>query len=373
MNIGIITYHRSINYGAILQAYALQKTLVNMGHSPEIIDYAYPRFGVESGSRFLRMRHFVWRRIFERALVGTVREVKSDDFRRQNFRQSAQKYLNSKTLHSDPPLYDAYITGSDQVWNPRVNNNDSSFYLTFAPDGKRRISYAASFGVSQIHEEYCSTYAQWLAQIDNISVREVEGNQIVRELTGRDVEIALDPSLLLDQDEWNKIAAPYESSKPYILCYYMPGDKLVNKSITLLARQISIHTDWRIVCIGQKEYMRLKTRQCSVFDAGPADFLGLFQNASFVVTNSFHGTAFSIIYRKPFLVPINQDLPPKKALTSRISTLLKTLELDHRLLPAGVDHRGKDLVDLDYRPVEPILEREKQRSIKFLKNALKGK
>jgi len=369
MTIGTITYHK-FSYGAILQAYALQEILVDMGHISEIIDYCNPQMGITALSRYHRVRHFVWQGIVKRTSVGMERQKRTKEFRLKHLRLSARKYYDRETLHSVPPLYDAYITGSDQVWNPRINNNDSSYFLTFVPSGKRRISYAASFGVSQIQDRFVSDYGEWLKQIHCLSTREIEGKQIIEQITGRDAEIVLDPTLLLDQKQWNRIAISYKCLKPYVLCYYMPGDKEVNKSITELARQVSTLTGWGIICIGQKEYMRLHPWRRSIFDAGPAEFLGLFQNASFVVTNSFHGIAFSVNYRKPFFAPINQSLLAEKALSSRITTLLKTFKLEHRLLPVGKGLPSESILDVDYQPVEMILQEEKQKSIDFLRNAL---
>ena len=369
--IGTITYHESINYGAILQTYALQKILVDMGHISEIIDYCNPQTrGISVLSRYHRIRHFVWQDIVKRTSVGMERQKRTKEFCLKHLRLSARKYYDAETLHLAPPLYDAYITGSDQVWNPRINNNDSSYFLTFAPLGKMRISYAASFGISQIQDRFISDYEKWLKQIHYLSTREIEGKQIIEKITGHNAEIVLDPTLLLDQEQWHLIAVSYKSPKPYILCYYMPGDKEVNKSITELAHQVSILTGWGIICIGQKEYMRLHPWRGSIFDAGPAEFLGLFQNASFVVTNSFHGIAFSVNYRKPFFAPVNQSLLPEKILNSRITTLLKTLKLEHRLLPVGEGLPSESILDVDYKPVEIILQEEKQRSIDFLRNAL---
>lgn len=368
--IGTITFHNSINYGAILQAYALQKVLADMGHDSEIIDYSNPQRALAEFSRSRRLQNYVWHRVVKKLLVGTQRQKKTEEFRSKYLRRSRQKYFDAKTLHAAPPFYDAYITGSDQVWNPRNNSNDSSYFLTFAPPEKKRISYAASFGVSVIPERFVKNYGKWLKQIQFLSTREMEGQQIIRRFTGRDAEIVLDPTLLMAQEQWQQIAYHCEFSKPYILCYYMPGDKTVNKSITVFARQISTLTGWKVICIGQKEYMRLLPWKHSVFDAGPAEFLGLIQNAAFVITNSFHGVAFAVNYGKPFYVPINQGLSPEKALSSRIITLLKKLQLEHRLLPAGEGLPDQNLLDVDYQPVEKILHEERQRSIDFLKNAL---
>ncbi|MGD9365154.1 MAG: polysaccharide pyruvyl transferase family protein, partial [Desulfobacteraceae bacterium] len=283
-----------------------------------------------------------------------------------------QKYYDTELLHKSPPIYDGYITGSDQVWNPRNNNCDSSYFLTFAPDGKRRISYAASFGVAEIKHGVKKKYAEWLKKINHISVREFEGVRIVKKLIGTNAELVLDPTLLLDRDHWDQIAIPYKKADPYILCYYMPGDRLVNRSITRIAKNVAGMYGWKVINIGEKEYMRLNPFRRSIFTAGPAEFLGFFHNASFVITNSYHGTAFAITYRIPFLVPINQNLPPQKALSSRITSLLKALELDQRIIRLKECIPEKIDIEIDYAPIEEKIESYRKRSSNFISEALRN-
>jgi hypothetical protein len=373
-SVGVITFHFSSNYGAILQAYALQEVLKDMGYVAELIDYRDDGFQMVSFSRLRKVRHFVWHKVVKRALVGTERQRKTELFREKYLRLSAREYHSSETLCFDPPQYDVYITGSDQVWNPRIHNNDSSYFLTFVPEGKKRISYAASFGVTRIPEKLISKCAKWLKEIDHISTREFEGKQLIEQLTGRNAVITLDPTLLLDDEQWRQIAIPYKHPREYILCYHMPGDKEVTKCIDRIARRISALTGWDVINIGQKAYMRLDPRRYSVFDAGPAEFVGLIENASFVVTNSFHGTAFSINYKKPFLAPINPALSPERALSSRITSLLQIVELEARLVPVGKPIAGSlyDILHLDYEPVERLLQRERRKSLEFLEEALGG-
>ena len=150
----------------------------------------------------------------------------------------------------------------------------------------------------------------------------------------------------------------------------MPGDKIVNKTITDIANQVKSLAGWKIINIGQKEYMRLLPWNHSIFNAGPAEFLGLFQNASFVITNSFHGTAFSNIFRKPFLVPINNNLSPERTLSSRVTSLLQTLSLEDRLLPVDKSDFNTRLLNIEYNKTAPILEQLKEKSIEYLKSSL---
>lgn len=367
--VGIITFHETINYGGLLQAYALQKVLTDLGYDARLIDYCNPHRGTTTLSSYHLLRHFVWNNIVKRLLVGQGRLRATEAFKSGFFDLSSVQYHDAETLHASPPEYDGYITGSDQVWNPRNNNFDSSYFLTFAPHGKKRISYAASFGISKVPDRYCRDYAGWLKQFDYLSVREREGQEIIEQLTGRIAEVVLDPTLLLSREQWNEVAVS-RARENYILCYYMPGDRKVTDWITRTARRLSVMTGWRIIEIGQKEYMKFLFWRHFIFSAGPAEFVGLFQNASFVITNSFHGTAFAINYQKPFLVPVNRNLPPEKTLSSRITHLLKTLGMEHRLSTVDDEMPIDDVFEIDFLSAESLLQKEKHRSIHFLKQAL---
>jgi hypothetical protein len=369
--IGVITYHQSINYGANLQAYALQEVLKGMGYVPEIIDYNNPHMRWASLSRLRWLRHIAWRNI-ARLLAGTERQERTKRFRQRCMRMSTRQYSDLEALHSDPPSYDAYVTGSDQVWNPFIQGNDPSYFLTFAPVGRRRISYAASFGLSRIPDQFITRYGEWLNQIHYLSTREAEGKRIIKQLTGREAEVTLDPTLLLDERHWREIAVPYDTDEPYILCYHMPGDKVVDRSINEIARHVSTLMGWGIVSIGQREYMGLVPWRRSVFNAGPAEFLGLVQNASFIVTNSFHGTAFAVNYKKPFAIPVNLTIPPERTRNSRIASLLRMLELEDRLVPAGERMQEGYVPDIDYRRAGMMLQEQRQKSIDFLRDSLEG-
>lgn len=369
--VGVVTYHRSINYGAILQAYSLQEVLSDMGYGVELIDYQ----GLAPMSlRTIpsRLKHYMWTHLLARALVGNSRVERTNVFRRRYLRISHISYDGPQALHMNPPEYDAYITGSDQVWNPLINGGDSSYFLTFAPRDRIRISYAASFGVSTIAERFRDDYAKWLSQIHHLSTREYIGKDIVRELSGRDSVVTLDPTLLLDQGQWDRVATPYGIGGDYILCYYMPGDSVVTKCIGDIARRVSCFTGWPVVNIGEKEYMRLVPWRRSIFDAGPAEFVGLVRDASFIVTNSFHGAAFAVNYRKPFVVPINSDISPERSLASRILTLLGSLGLKERLLPATAAPPEDTILHIEYQSASELLQRERQRSMDFLNRALGG-
>ena len=366
--IGTITFHNSINYGAILQTYALQKCLTDLGYDSEVIDYRNS-YLIKNMSLCRRIVHYAWHEIFKRILAGETRRKKTIKFLNKHIRISKNTYHNASQLHETPPIYDVYITGSDQVWNPNITGADCSYFLTFAPAEKLRISYAPSFGLPILKDNYMNLYKEWLKSIDKLSVREDEGKEIIKEIADREATVTLDPTLLLKKHQWEEISTPYEGNL-YVLCYYMLGDKKVNKAISKIAKIIANYNNWDIISIGQKEYMKLVPGYKKIFDAGPDQFVGLFQNASYVITNSFHGTVFSIIFNKPFYVPVNDKLPPEKNLSSRIASLLQKLELEDRLIPVDKSFGMQDMQNIEYDKVNKLLRIERDKSLQFLKKAL---
>lgn len=371
--IGTITFHESINYGALLQTYALQYYLINQGYDSEVIDYRNSERGIKHMAFSRKVIHYIWHRVIKRMLTGDSRQRKTTDFINRNIPLSKSKYTDFSKLHTTPPIYDAYITGSDQVWNPKNNSGDSSYFLTFAPKDKLKISYAPSFGVTVLNDKHKAKYKEWLLGIDYLSVRENEGQAIIRDLVNKNATITVDPTLLLEKEDWEKIAVPYRNKKPYVLCYHMPGDKIVNGAISKIAKQIAKKNNWDVISIGKKEYMKLIPGNKKIFDAGPDEYVGLFKNASFVLTNSFHGTVFSIIFNKPFYVPINRTLPLEKVLSSRISSLLNILSIEDRLISANEKIKLDDSANIDYKVVNNLLSKARKDSQKFLIDAIEGR
>ena len=203
MKIGIITFHRAVNYGAVLQAYALQHALEGLGAQAEILDYRN-RY-IESCYDPYSLKGNKLKALAKIALLGGVRRKKNEAFRSFNkkyLRLSEAVYKDSEQLAGAEKFYDAFITGSDQVWNTSCADFDPAYFLTFVKDKKKKNSYAASFGLSEIPKEYEAEYKKRLAGYRQISVREAQGRALVKELTGRDVPVVLDPTLLLTEKDW---------------------------------------------------------------------------------------------------------------------------------------------------------------------------
>jgi hypothetical protein len=301
MDVGIITLFRSHNNGAVLQAYALQRVVQGLGHKPSIIDY-YPA-SVKENNRIFKSGFNLAALIRNGYALARYAALKRLSDRFDGFIQEhlplSRQYQTATQLEQDSPKFDAYICGSDQVWNPqREKSMGRPYFLSFVPPGCRRIAYAPSFGVDAIDPARYDEFAQHINAINHLSVREVQGQAIIKQLTGRDALLALDPTLLLSVADWQKLASPITIQEPYILIYCVMAGQIAElatkvKQVTGL-KTAAIFPALRPIPIPGVDFV--------LNDVGPAQFIGLFNQAAGIVTNTFHGAAFSIINRKPFLV-----------------------------------------------------------------------
>ncbi len=369
------------NYGAELQAYALQYKLNKLGFDCENIDYPFyknPEFRITKAGRSPfriglknRIKEFLMRQFLRvKSYIGTAAERRRRERFQQFYQQtghSSRRYLSIEELYRDKSKnYDVYIAGSDQIWNPRTPVSLAPYFLTFAPEGSRKISYASSFGVSSLAPEMFSQYNEWLKNLDAVSVRESSGADIVRAVSGREAEHVLDPTLLLDAEDWqNVMSVEAVPDYPYLLLY----DLLSSREIVEFARKIAIQRKLKIIRICRSSWTPEEKGICNIADAGPAEFIGLFSSASFVVTNSFHGTVFSIIFKKEFYTVI----PDIMSNSGRVASLLANVALTDRSIKASecskVSGPGNDI---DYAVVFEKLDNSRVRSLDFLIHAVEG-
>lgn len=214
--VGIVTFHRALNYGAVLQSYALQKTVSSLGAECEIVDYICPK--ITADYKPFRIYKNDLLKSFAKSCVMVRRRAKRRDAFKSFFNNYLVKSKKSYTPQNIGELkndYDLFISGSDQVWSPRCVGFDPAYFLTFADD-KQKYSYAASFAVPTLPDEFIDEYKKRLNGFQKFSVREPSGEKLVKELTGRTAETHLDPTLLISADEWKKIAVS-KIDKPYIL------------------------------------------------------------------------------------------------------------------------------------------------------------
>ncbi len=380
MKIGIITIFKSNNYGAELQAFALQKKLELMGFDSELIDYPFykhpshenshgsaPLFDIGTINKLKELTYPYWLYVKDLPRHQEIARRKSrmDTFHRSHTRLSPHTYRSIEQLNAADHPYDVYVVGSDQVWNPRMNSSLDPYFLTFAKEGKRRISYASSFGVSELPEVVKQIYSQRLSDFDALSVREKQGAAILRELVGREAAHVLDPTLLLGASDWARVAVPPTQGKPYVLLYELMPCPTLSAVAKRVAQEITGATVIRICGDGVRKRVRGVT---DIADAGPAEFLGLFLHAAAVVTNSFHGTAFAVNFQKP-VFPV---IPEGMKNSGRIFGLLEMTGLTGRAIAAGKAAPQELEFAYDASDVAARLDTARAASLDYLASAVRG-
>jgi hypothetical protein len=384
--IGIITVSRTYNFGAELQAYALQKKLQLLGYNAEIIDYLYYKhknYKQTSGSKPLVQ--FSPKEQLKKYLLYRIATPILDDFvslfsksirnRLQNFEsfhlshvRFSNQYRSLTELNNAPHPYDVFIVGSDQVWNPATGTSLSPYFLEFAPKDKLRMSYASSFGVSSMDVKYHEAYKRYFSNLESIAVREEDGVALVKQISDREATRVLDPTLLLTKDEWcNVIDKPQPLPEKYVLIYMLHDtDAIINWAYHLKQK-----CGLQIVMICKRAFANKKYPDIiNIEDAGPSQFIELFSKASFVVTNSFHGTAFSVNFNVPFVTVLKKE----KANNSRMLNFLNLVGLGNRIVWEDVAPErifGEDWIFSDFSNSNNCLSYEKENSIKYLLDKIK--
>ena len=323
MRIGILTYHCAHNYGAVLQCYALQEYLKSLGHEVCVVDYrpTYLKYGLFIWYNWLSLNPI-------KCIKKIIRQLRSFNLQHQRykaFENFIHKRLNAKSINLKSTQHNiaCFVFGSEQIWRKNGNQFDPIYFGEFkAAQGHKLISYAASMGLNKLSETEKEQIGKWLKNFSTITVRETSLKQLLSPLTDKRIEVVADPTFLLSQQEWEKIVKAPNISKPYVLIYQVISNPLANEIARIAAQELNAE----IIEIASKIDNRLNTHR-TVYTASPEEFLGWIMNARFVVTTSFHGTAFSIIFNKAF-VSIKQNKPSDL----RIESLLNQFQLIDRFI-----------------------------------------
>jgi len=361
MKVGVVTFHSANNYGATLQTWALQKVLKDLGadasvinYHPDVIDALYDPMQLSKGPK----RYAKILKLKMQGSKGLKRYNKFQKFLKKNFKLTGD-FRTYDQLKAANLALDAYIVGSDQVWNPtHIGGYDPAYYLEFAQAGAKKISYAASVGTDYINPKYKDNMKNALSTFTAISVRERSIKPAIEELAGRPVEVVLDPTLLLERKDYDEIKVKSSISEPYILLYMIEK----NPQVITLANKLSVSLGMPVI---QRRPIKGLTNELPPFytaDAG--EFLGLIEGASYVISNSFHGTVFSIIYGKPFISMLHSDTG------SRVVDLLTELDLKSHIVYDLADFQGISNFKLDIEAVSQRLGKMRQSSLAFLKKSL---
>ena len=360
--IGILTFHRAINYGACLQAYALKRVLTNLGADADVIDYRsdflekYYRKAVHKGE----------------SLKSTVKNILTWDIQKERNRQFEgffNRYLyngekevigTKEELKGINEKYDIFITGSDQVWNPGCNTGDMSFLLDFVDDNNKKYSYSASFGYFTEENLRDKAYKSLISDYKCISVREKKGEEIAAELTDNaqplKIRRDIDPTFLLNTSQWHEIMPKINKGK-YVFVYSLT----MPKKLISYAEDFARKNNLELICFTLNNLFT-KTTKNKVITGTPEEFLSYLNNAEYVITNSFHGTAFSIIFNKKFCV-IKNSHPQHD--NGRLINILESLGISDCVVKD--DATELSFPRIDYSSVNDKLDNLRKDSVNYLK------
>lgn len=365
------------NYGTLLQAYATQQELKKLGFDSDI--FYYTSSPVKQFYRIFNIPFFITK--LKAINVRFTAKLKYPDiYKNLEVRESVfadfrkNKLVMTERLYSKTELkekvkeYDGVVLGSDQVWNPQ--NLEMDYYtLNFVPEEMPKITYAPSFGVSRVPKRQVQKTKAYLKRIQHISVRELAGSEIVKDITGRDVPVVCDPTALLVQEQWDELKSKkkYVEGR-YIFCYFL-GNNIKYREF---ANRVSKELGLPIVAIQHMDEFvasDLTFADVKPYDVDPADFVSLIANAEIVLTDSFHGTMFSIYYHTRFFT-FNYDEGSKNSVNSRIDSIMKLLDIgDRRLL--GVESVKECLEkEIDWVVLKNKLDTFREKSEKYLTEAL---
>jgi len=367
--IGIVSYYRNINYGSALQACAMQMSIRKLGYDCEHVRCLLGRGGQQpflhqAKSRFRTLKNKLsWYCSKVSNPKCLIRSVRFRKFVSENIKESQKIYLQNE-LAQTSNIYDAFVCGSDQIWAP--NQFNEWFYIDFISNRHKKIAYAPSIGLPNIPDALKPKMASLIRDIGYLSIREQEGAQIVYELTGIDIPVVLDPTLLISKEEWlDKIKVSKSPKEPYILSLFLGENPQHRKAVEDLGRK----KGYKIVSLPFRN-LDFKWGDIIKSDAGPFEFIDLVNNAAMVFSDSFHGAAFALNLNRPFGVFMRFSIDDPICQNSRISNLLNLFSLQNRLVCDADSLDAMDLI-IDYKSVNEKLDIERAKSLDYLKNALK--
>ena len=365
MKIAVITRHAIVNYGALLQTIATQQVIEQLGHRCQIIDYIredetyynYEKTVLRSKDRW---KNSAWKRAIYLALRMPPSVIAGKKFEKERKKRLAltPAYSSPEQLEQELPDADVYVTGSDQVWGPVADGSvDCAYLLSFVPDYKRKLSYAASFGRAKLTEDMQAYYKQWLSRYDQITVREDSAVELIKDM-GLSATQVLDPTLLLSKDYWDTYTARPKTGK-YVLVYQLHNDK----SLGAYAKKVAKSMGLPLIRISPTFHQVFRQGRL-VFAPSLEKMLTYIKHAECVITDSFHGTVFAMTFNTPFV-----EVLPNNNTGTRNLSILKLTGLEDRIL---TDHNDIELADkpIDYARVNRKLELEREKSLSVLKSMI---
>lgn len=341
--IGIMTFHRAINYGAMLQAVALQQAIKRMGYEAELIDYVdklYDHYEISyQASNIVKT-------LLKYLLSGKVRlrNKRFEQFLLANADISEQTYSKDTIRNIDEDAYRQFFTGSDQVFNPSIIDYDENYLLGFVHNKNKCNSYAASIGLSELSEMEQKWLGRYIKDYHRILIREKSGQNILNQMGLRNSILVADPTFLLTKDEWEAMEHKIKIPKHYILCYGFQRNEYMENCVNMLSEDRNM-----LVCVISDRLISDGSLRKQLRGIGPAEWLYLIHSADYIVTNSFHGMVFSFIFQKQVWVADSND-----GTFSRMEDFLDEMGCHKRI----VKGREQAIIEsnIDYALVKPKLE-----------------
>ena len=373
-------FNNSYNYGGMLQSYALWRLIhikyyrcchIAFQSSPKQCSDFYKKIKSINFHKIYCKIHFVWRSLLFTFIQKQCYKRKRKFFDFQKNAVPHSNIYNANNISESVSSGDIVIVGSDQVWNPAWT--EDAYFLNFVPDHNGKIAYAASIGTNEVPQDFLEHVVPYLKRFDFISVREESAKEILQPYLEQEIKVVLDPTLLLPREEWDKIAVRPTIPQPYIFVYLL-GEKRAHRTlIKKFARTLRLK-----IAFLPHVHFRFNPADCffadyNLYDVGPAEFIGLVKNAEMVITDSFHGCVFSIIYgRKFWALKRHQDSDPQN-MNSRLYTLFSSLGLSDRLIEdENADYDAAYLrKEIDYDKVKKNLGVLRKDSSDFLLTAIK--
>ena len=349
MKVGIITFHRAVNCGAVLQAYALQRYISDMGYDCEVVDYRCN--AIESAYNLIHTPVSLKSIISDLLYYNNCRRKKKkfNDFLNNEIGISSSSYYRSDVERMDKE-YGCFFVGSDQVWNRKLINQDDTFFLDFCLPYKKN-SYAASLGRKKMNDEQKKYYAKMLSDFHGISVREKSSVDMLSEIVKNKIVQNIDPVFLLSKESWNQLTGKQMEKTPYIFAYC-----LHESDVYYEAEKLSKDLGMKIICVPSG--LRCSIKADFRRSLGPIEFLNLIKFADYVISDSFHAISFSIIFNRKFIAIRKKKYPE---LNERIDSLMQLFNITH-------DARNLDFDK--YAGIETMICLERSKSNKYLSDAI---
>ena len=356
MKIGILTFPNSTSYGAVLQMSALYNYLKKQNCEVEIINYC--NLFMQKEQHYKKNK---WSVMIKKLLHLKLYE-KFKSYEKNELELFPQKKLEShEELIELSKRYDTVICGSDQVWNPDITGNDLSYFLDFCGEKVNRVSYAPSFGVTELEASFQEKMSKELEKFFLVSIREKEGQDMLKQIMNKEYPIVLDPTFLLSKEEWEeKEQKVYGIKNPYVVYYTVHS----SEKLFRFAKKLAEEKGMDLLVIGGNFIKKFKNSDKKVnycVDIGPKEWLYLMNHAEYVVTNSFHGTAFAINFHKEFYVEFSSFF------NSRLENIIRLTGLENRVINNTV---GLSKERIDYIKVNNKLADLMEESKAFLSKVI---